>query len=140
MTQTNFVRQLNYFLKDLLIWVTKRELKNRTVASQNDIVLIGGHERKKTSDYIKKIRKVKVTQSCLTLSTPWPIQPMKLSRPDWSGQLFPSPGDLPNPGIKPRYPTLQVDSLPAQPQGNKYIKKKKKRFPRNQGEKKLLNF
>ena len=29
---------------------------------------------------------------------------------------FPSPGDLPNPGIKPRSPTLQVDSLPAEPQ------------------------
>ena len=30
---------------------------------------------------------------------------------------FPSPGDLPNPGIDPRSPTLQVDSLPAKPQG-----------------------
>ena len=30
---------------------------------------------------------------------------------------FPSPGDLPNPGIKPRSPALQVDSLPAEPQG-----------------------
>ena len=28
-----------------------------------------------------------------------------------------SPGDLPNPGIKPRSPTLQADSLPAKPQG-----------------------
>ena len=27
------------------------------------------------------------------------------------------PGDLPNPGIKPRSPTLQEDSLPAEPQG-----------------------
>ena len=43
---------------------------------------------------------------------------MEFSRPEyWSGQLFPSPGDLPNPGIKPRYPALQVDSLPAEPQG-----------------------
>ena len=31
--------------------------------------------------------------------------------------LFSSPGDLPNPGIKPRSPTLQVDSLSAEPQG-----------------------
>ena len=29
---------------------------------------------------------------------------------------FPSPGDLPNPGIEPRSPALQVDSLPAEPQ------------------------
>ena len=30
---------------------------------------------------------------------------------------FPSPGDLPNPGIEPRSPALQADSLPAEPQG-----------------------
>ena len=35
----------------------------------------------------------------------------------WSQQPFPSPGDLPNPGIEPRFPTLQVDSLRAEPQG-----------------------
>ena len=28
---------------------------------------------------------------------------------------FPSPGDLPDPGIEPRYPPLQADSLPAEP-------------------------
>ena len=32
-------------------------------------------------------------------------------------KLFPSPGDLPNLGIEPRSPTLQADSLPAEPQG-----------------------
>ena len=30
----------------------------------------------------------------------------------WSGLLFLSPGDLPDPGIKPTSPALQVDSLP----------------------------
>ena len=43
---------------------------------------------------------------------------MEFSRPEyWSGQPFPSPGDLPNPGIEPRSPALQVVSLPAEPQG-----------------------
>ena len=32
------------------------------------------------------------------------------------GSLFPSSGDLPNPGIQPRSPTLQADSLPAESQ------------------------
>ena len=42
---------------------------------------------------------------------------MEFSRPAyWSGLPLPSPGDLPNPGIKPRSPTLQLDSLPAEPQ------------------------
>ena len=31
--------------------------------------------------------------------------------------LFPFPGDLPDPGMEPRSPALQVDSLPAEPQG-----------------------
>ena len=35
----------------------------------------------------------------------------------WNGLPFPSPGDLPKPGIKPRSPTLQADSLPTDPQG-----------------------
>ena len=35
----------------------------------------------------------------------------------WSGQPFPSPGHLSNTGIEPRSPTLQVDSLPAEPPG-----------------------
>ena len=43
---------------------------------------------------------------------------MEFSRPEyWSGKPFPSPGDLPNPGIKPKSPALQGDSLPAEPQG-----------------------
>ena len=37
---------------------------------------------------------------------------MKFSRPEyWSGQPFPSPGDLPNPGIEPTSPALQAESL-----------------------------
>ena len=49
-------------------------------------------------------------------ATPWTIQSMELSRPEyWSGQPFPSSGDLPNPGIEPRSPALQVDALLAEP-------------------------
>ena len=33
------------------------------------------------------------------------------------GEVFPSPGDLPNPGIEPRSPALPADSLPAEPRG-----------------------
>ena len=50
--------------------------------------------------------------------TPWTIQSVEFSRPEyWSGYSFPSPGALPNPGIKPRSPILQADSLPAEPAG-----------------------
>ena len=38
------------------------------------------------------------------------------SRQDyWSGLPFPSPGDLPNPGTKPRSPALKADALPSEP-------------------------
>ena len=57
---------------------------------------------------------VKVAQSCLPLCDPMDY----ISRPEyWSKYPFPSPGDLPNPGIKPRSPALQADSLTAEPQG-----------------------
>ena len=36
----------------------------------------------------------------------------------WSGLPFPSPGDLPDPGIEFRSPTLQAESLPPEPPAN----------------------
>ena len=35
----------------------------------------------------------------------------------WSGLPCPPPGDLPSPGIEPRSPALQMDSLPSEPPG-----------------------
>ena len=43
---------------------------------------------------------------------------MGFSKQDyWSGLPFPSPGDLPNPGIEPKSPALQADSLLPEPPG-----------------------
>ena len=64
-----------------------------------------------------------VAQSIWLVMTPWTLAasllcPWGFSRQEcWSGLPFPSLGDLPNPGIKPRSPTLQVDSLPSEPPG-----------------------
>ena len=58
-----------------------------------------------------------VSQSCLTLVTRRTIAcqdplSMGFSRQEyWGGLPFPSPKDLPDPGIKPRSPALQADSL-----------------------------
>ena len=52
------------------------------------------------------------------LQPAWLLCPLGFSRQDyWSGLPCPPPGDLPNPGIKPRFPTLLVDSLPSEPPG-----------------------
>ena len=63
------------------------------------------------------------TLSCVQpFATPWTIQSMEFSRPEYqSGQPFPSPGDLPNPRIKPRSPSLQADSLSAERQRKSVI-------------------
>ena len=62
-----------------------------------------------------------VAQWCPTLVTPWPVTWQSLlsvglpKQENWSGLPFPSPGDLPNPGIEPMspvVPALQADSLP----------------------------
>jgi len=56
-------------------------------------------------------------------ATPWTVAyqaplSMGFSRQGyWSGLPFPSPGDLPNPGIEPGSPTLQGDALPSEPPG-----------------------
>ena len=56
-------------------------------------------------------------------ATPWTLAhqaplSMEFSRRQyWSGLPFPSPGDLPNLGIKPRCPALQTDALPSEPLG-----------------------
>ena len=65
--------------------------------------------------------------------TPRTIESMAFSRPEyWSGQLFPSPGDLPNPWIETRSPVLQADSLPAEPQGKPQLSWKEKSEGRGQ--------
>ena len=59
--------------------------------------------------------------SCVRLFvTPWTVAyqahpSMGFSKQKcWSGLPFPSPGDLPNPGIEPRSPALQADTLPSE--------------------------
>ena len=52
-----------------------------------------------------------------TLARQAPL-PMGFQRQEYCSRLpFPSSGDLPNPGIKPRSPILQAGSLPAEPPG-----------------------
>ena len=57
------------------------------------------------------------------IATPWTVAnqappSMGFSRQEyWSGLPFPSPGDLPNPGIEPGSPALQADTLPSESPG-----------------------
>ena len=75
---------------------------------------------------------VKVTQWCLTLCNHMDYRLPSSSvhgfsrQKHCSGLPFPSPGGLPNPGIEPRSPSLQADSLPSEPPGKPIYKRWKK--------------
>ena len=83
---------------------------------------------KEIREFVNREKRIKISlkietevaQSCLTL---W--DPMDCSLPGssimgfprqeyWNGLPFPSPGNLPNPGIEPESPTLQADALPSE--------------------------
>ena len=81
--------------------------------------------REPLSNYIYISRFVKVKSLSLVglFVTPWTVTyqaspSMGFSRQEyWSGLPGPFPGDLPNPGIEPRSPALQIDALPSEPPG-----------------------
>ena len=72
--------------------------------------------------------KVKSLSHVWLSATPWTVAhqappSVGFSRQEyWSGLPFPSPGDLPNPGIEPRSPALQPDTLPCMKQNVKCFK------------------
>ena len=70
--------------------------------------------------------KVKSLSHVQLFVTPWTVvhqasPSIEVSRHEyWSGLPFPSPEDLPDPGIEPSCPVLQADALPSEPPGNPY--------------------
>ena len=78
-------------------------------------------ERKRTYELRRK--KVKLLSRVQLFVTPWIVAhqaplSMGFSRQEYqSGLPFPSPGDVSDPGIEPRSPTLQADALTSEPPG-----------------------
>ena len=70
--------------------------------------------------------KVKSLSRVRLFATPWTVAyqappSMGFSRQEyWSGLPFPSPGDLPDPGIKPGSPGLEADALTSEPPGKPF--------------------
>ena len=71
--------------------------------------------------------KVKSLSRVRLFVTPWTVAyqaspSMGFSRQEcWSGLPFPSPGDLPNPGIEPGSSAWQADTLPSEPPGKPHL-------------------
>ena len=71
--------------------------------------------------YVKSLSRVRLFATPWTVARQAPLS-MGFSRQEyWSGLPFPSPGDLPNPGIKPGSPALQADTLSSEPPGKPKI-------------------
>ena len=81
-------------------------------------VLLGG-----LNDFTLMKVKVKSLSRVRLFATPWTVAhqgppSMGFSRQEyWSGLPFPSPGDLPDPGIEPGSLSLQADTLTSEPPG-----------------------
>ena len=66
---------------------------------------------------VKSLSRVQLFVTLWTIAYQAPLS-MGFSRQDyWSGLPFPSPGDLPNPGIEPGSLALQADALTSEPPG-----------------------
>ena len=82
----------------------------------------------KNLNYYKKV-KVKSLSRVRLFATPWTVAyqaptSMGFSRQEyWSGLPFPSPGDLPDPGIEPWCPAFQADALTSEPPGKPKIRR-----------------
>ena len=80
---------------------------------------LGAFMEVSSHEWVKSLSRVRL------FATPWTVahqapQSMEFSKQEyWSGLPFPSPRDLPNPGIEPGSPTLQANALPSEPgEGN----------------------
>ena len=73
-------------------------------------VVIGGKWRE-----VKSLRRVRLFATPWTVAYKSPLSTEFSRQEYWSGLLFPSPGDLPDPGIEPMSPALQADPLPTEP-------------------------
>ena len=69
---------------------------------------------------VKSLSRVRLFATVWTVAHQAPPS-MEFSRQEcWSGLPFPSPGNLPDPGIEPRSPVLQADALPSEPPGKPF--------------------
>ena len=117
-------RWRNWYPHTLLLrmWNGTAALKNNLIVSQN-AKHTAVYDLLSHSNIMKAYVLCLVTKLCLTLCDPMDCSlsgscPWGLSRQGyWSGLPCPPPGDLHSPGIEPRSPSLQADSIPSEPPG-----------------------
>ena len=94
------------------LWVWKKVQKTMYHWERGFMVYRGEFSHSVMSDFL---------WSSLAVACQGPLS-MEFSRQGyWSGLSFPTSGDLPNPGIEPRSPTLQADALPSELLGKPFM-------------------
>ena len=66
---------------------------------------------------MKSLSRVQLFATAWTVAYQIPLSMGFSRQQSWSGLLFPSPGDLPDPGMEPESPALYIDVLPSEPPG-----------------------
>ena len=101
-------------------------VENSAVATGLEKVSFHSNPKERRCQRIFKVKvkvKVKLLSRVRLFATPWTVAhqappSMGFSRQEyWRGLPLPSPGDLPDPGIEPRSPTLDADALTSEPPG-----------------------
>ena len=101
-------------------------MRNRTILFWILFALARGHnihcyEISHVWSEVKSLSHVRLFATPWTVACQAPLS-MGFSRQEyWSGLPFPSPGDLPNPGIEPGSPALEVDALTSEPPGKHHM-------------------
>ena len=110
--QRSITRRMN---KQTVYSTKKNELLINTTTERNCKIIVLFKRRCVLS--AQSLSRTQLSATPRTVAHQAPLS-MGFSRQEyWSGLPCPPPGDLPDPEIKPRSPTLQADSLPSEPQG-----------------------
>ena len=97
------------------------------ISKTKNVAALRRHKTWKEEKKIVMHNKVKLLSHVWLFATPWAVghqapASMRFSRQEyWSGLPFPSPADLPDPGIEPRSPALQADALTSEPPGKPWF-------------------
>ena len=117
---------LGIYLKEVKTYLHKSTCIWMLVAALFIITKTEINHQSSVGEQVHKLQYIQIVKSliCVRLfATPWTgahqaPPSMGFSRQEyWSGLPFPSPGDLPDPGIEPRSPALQADALTSEPPG-----------------------
>ena len=110
----------DYSPATLTVWPEKKEKKKKKQGRKK--------EKKKRNNFywivpqqqldnVSRFSRVQLFVTPQTVDHQAPLS-VEFSRSEyWSGEQFPSPGDLSDSGIEPRTPALEADSLPSEPPG-----------------------